>query len=716
TVTLDDAWAMGIDHVAIAAGAGRPTIIPLKNNLLRGIRKASDFLMALQLSGAFKENALANLQVRLPAVVIGGGLTGIDTATELAAYYPLQVEKVLKRHEALIGDSSGDVKPCSVEEREGKLLSLLDAEERGMYLEFLEHGRAVRAERQRAAAAHEAPDFARLVNAWGGVTLAYRKGLVDSPAYRLNHEEVMKALEEGIAFAEGLSPKEAVPDEYGAVKALKFQKLVNEGGKWVDKGEMVELPARTVCVAAGTSPNVTLEREVPGTFEMEPDHGSFRPFRAEKQDGKLTLVPADITEDLSGRHGFFTSYQKAGHLVSFFGDNHPTYAGSVVKAMASAKDGYPHIAQLFEGKLAEVDAQLLATSLPQGKLAFDSAQGQREERWKKLVTRLDDELLAVVHQVNRLTPTIVEVVVRAKAAARQFLPGQFYRLQNFESTCAKVEDTLLLMEGLALTGAWVDREQGLLGMIVLEMGGSSNLIAALKPGESVVVMGPTGAPSTIPKGEDVILCGGGLGNAVLFSISKALRDNGCRVIYFAGYRRAEDIYKRDEIEEATDVVVWSVDKGTTPPEPRRAQDKSFSGNIVESMLAYAKGELGDVPVPFTNARRIIAIGSDRMMAAVTAARHGPLKGLLPDDHVGIASINSPMQCMMKEICAQCLQKHRDPKTGKEKIVFTCFDQDQEMDSLDWENLRSRLKGNSLQEKLSAVWLERALRRGKVERI
>ena len=74
TLTIEDAWELGFDHVAIATGAGKPTIIDLKNNLIRGIRKASDFLMALQLTGAFKDASLANLQVRLPAVVIGGGL------------------------------------------------------------------------------------------------------------------------------------------------------------------------------------------------------------------------------------------------------------------------------------------------------------------------------------------------------------------------------------------------------------------------------------------------------------------------------------------------------------------------------------------------------------------------------------------------------------------------------------------------------------------
>ena len=717
TLTLDDAWALGFDHVALASGAGKPTVIPLKNNLLRGIRKASDFLMALQLTGAFKRNALANLQMRLPAVVIGGGLTAIDTATELAAYYPVQVEKLLARHEALcarLGDGAKGGSAGRDARGEERILSLLDEEERGIYLEQLEHGRAVRAERTRAQAGGELPDLAKLVSLWGGVTVAYRKGLDDSPAYRLNHEEVVKALEEGIVFAEGLSPLEATPDAFGAVRAVRFARQVREGGKWKSANEAVELPARTVCVAAGTSPNVTLGKENPGLFELDPEHHSFRGFRFE--DGKL--VPAGVTEDLSGAPGFFTSYRKdpdggqtdsgpgaaaAPLLVSYFGDNHPTYAGSVVKAMASAKDGYPHIAALFGDRLRELD-ELSA----RGGAQAGRTLGHLEDQFRSFAARLDEELLATVHQVNRLTPTIVEVVVRAAAAARRFQPGQFYRLQNFETLAPEVEGTRLLMEGLALTGAWVDREKGLLGLIVLEMGASSRLCAALRPGEPVVVMGPTGAPSTIPRGEDVVLCGGGLGNAVLFSISKALRANGCRVIYFAGYRRAEDIFKRDQIEEATDVVVWAVDKGSQPPAPRRPQDRAFSGNMVEAMVAYGTGALGAPSVPLRGVSRIIAIGSVRMMAAVAAARRGPLAGLLRPDHVGIASINSPMQCMLKEICAQCLQKHRDPKTGEETVVFTCFDQDQDMDCIDWENLRARLRQTSLQEKLSALWLEQLL--------
>jgi len=247
------------------------------------------------------------------------------------------------------------------------------------------------------------------------------------------------------------------------------------------------------------------------------------------------------------------------------------------------------------------------------------------------------------------------------------------------------------------------------------MGGSSDLCVLLKKGEPVVLMGPTGTPSETPAKETALLVGGGLGNAVLFSIGQKLRAEGSRVIYFAGYKKVIDRYKVDEIERAADVVVWCCDEapGFVPTRP---QDAMFVGNIVAAMAAYGSGQLGKVIIPLNTVDRLLAIGSDGMMRAVQQARHGVLADFLKPEHEAIGSINSPMQCMMKEICAQCLQKHRDPKTGKESFVFTCFDQDQEMDRLDWENLRARLRGNSLQEKLGALWLSRLMEKAKLPRV
>lgn len=201
--------------------------------------------------------------------------------------------------------------------------------------------------------------------------------------------------------------------------------------------------------------------------------------------------------------------------------------------------------------------------------------------------------------------------------------------------------------------------------------------------------------------------GGGLGNAVLFSIGRALRAAGSRVLYFAGYRNPGDLYKVEEIEAAADVVIWTVDPGAgvQPVAARRPQDRSFVGNIVEAMTAYASGELGQTPVAMEEVDRIIAIGSDRMMAAVKAARHGALRPYLKDGHLALGSINSPMQCMMKAVCAQCLCRQEDPETGEERFVFSCCEQDQPLDAVDFQHLNGRLRQNSVQEKLTNRWLD-----------
>ncbi|HLL17126.1 MAG TPA: hypothetical protein VK388_18850, partial [Pyrinomonadaceae bacterium] len=511
----------------------------------------------------------------------------------------------------------------------------------------------------------------------------------------------------GISYIENMSPVEALADEHGAVAGLVFERMRQdtETRKWKASGELTRLAARTVCVAAGTSPNTIYEREQPGTFKLDEWGEFFAPHKIERDGdgaggGRFRLVPA-----AKGERGFFTSYENAGRFVSYYGDNHPVYAGNVVKAMASAKFGYEEVCALFADEIAAVEREV------EGAGVGDDARVRkpvRAERFERLVETLDDELIARVVRIERLTPTIVDVVVRAPMQARKFQPGQFYRLQNYETDAAVVGSTKLTMEGLALTGAWVDKQQGLLSLIVLEMGASSRQCALLRPGQQVVVMGPTGTPTEIPAGEQVLLAGGGLGNAVLFSIARALRENDCRVIYFAGYKKGEDLFKREEIEAATDQIIWATDTGAEI-EPRRSQDRHFRGNIVQAIKAYAEGELGEAVFDLREIKRLIAIGSDRMMAAVKAARSGVLAAHFNPAHVGIGSINSPMQCMMKEVCAQCLQRHVDPQTGAESFVFSCFNQDQLLDQVDFKNLNDRLRANTVQEKLANLWLDKLLK-------
>jgi NAD(P)H-flavin reductase len=223
-----------------------------------------------------------------------------------------------------------------------------------------------------------------------------------------------------------------------------------------------------------------------------------------------------------------------------------------------------------------------------------------------------------------------------------------------------------------------------------------------------VLMGPTGTPTETPGGETVLLIGGGLGNAVLFSIGQTLRANRSRVLYFAGYKRVADRYKEEEIELAADAVVWCCDEAPGFA-PTRPQDSAFVGNIVAAIAAYGAGALGPQPIALGNIDRLVVIGSDVMMAAVARARHDVLAPYLKPGHRAIASINSPMQCMMKEICAQCLQVQKDPVTGAETVVFSCFNQDQPLDQVDFRVLHERLGQNAVQEKLNKQWVDRCLK-------
>lgn len=667
TLSMDDAWAMGFDHIALCMGAGRPTVLDIPNGLARGVRQASDFLMALQLTGAAKAESIANLQLRLPIVVVGGGLTAIDTATESLAYYVRQVEKFALRYRILVHERGV-----------ATVRAGWSAEDTAIAEEFLAHEAAISAERKAALAESRPPHFAPLLESWGGATIAYRRRLIDAPSYTLNHEEVAKALEEGVKFAENLTPIAVVLDPYGHAAGLRVRH---------NDAEHV-LPAGAILVAAGTQPNTVLAREdgrilLDGKYfqAIDPSGEKVSPERA-------TAKPA-ATEVLMHRAA-------NGRMLSFFGDLHPSFFGNVVKAMGSAKRGYPIVSALMNA---------------------------RSESPQNALTQLRAALEVHVHAVHRLTPTIVEVVLHAPAAAQSFKPGQFFRLQNFESFAPALEEsiadpamsdskklrTVLAMEGLAMTGASADPERGLVSVIALEMGGSSDLCAHLRVGERVVLMGPTGTPTHIAQNSTVVLVGGGLGNAVLFSIGAALRAAGTRVLYFAGYKKLADRYHVEAIERAADVIIWCSDEAPGFV-PGRAQDRSFVGNIVDAMLAYATGTLGEAALRLEACDELIAIGSDRMMRAVAQARHGVLQPHLAPGHQAVGSINSPMQCMMKEVCAQCLQLHVDPVSGERRVVFSCFNQDQKLDWVDFGVLADRLGQNRLSERLTAQWIDRALRR------
>ncbi|QKX01510.1 glutamate synthase subunit beta [Wolbachia endosymbiont of Cruorifilaria tuberocauda] len=482
TVTVDDAFNLGFDHIALALGSGKPRMIDVKNMLVRGVRMASDFLMSLQLTGALRFDSIANLQVRMPIVVIGAGLTAIDTATEALAYYPVQIEKFLLRYEVLVS-------------KYGKNYIEKDwtEEEHGIADEFISHARLIREEYDLAKKENREARVLELMQSLGGVKVVYRRCLKDSPSYRLNSKEVQNALLEGIYFVENLELIEVITDKYNHAESIKL--------KDIKSGETKYIKARSILIAVGTEPNTVIATEDEKTFRLS--NGYFSHLDSSGREVGQIFSPKMQDKDR------ILVYKQGSKTISFFGDLHPSYRGSVVKAIASVKNGYPIISrllsevsstsahalelhhQLYECfNIGEISSKKSSTQAVDTEIQKES----QERNDKKFFSRIKKQFTARVVKVQYLTDNVIEIVVRAPLAAKNFQPGQFFRLQNFQKNSRK---TSLAMEGIAVTGTEVDRKRGIISTIVIEIGGSTSLCKHLQKGEQIVLMGPTGCPTKI---------------------------------------------------------------------------------------------------------------------------------------------------------------------------------------------------------------------------
>ncbi len=597
----------GFDHVALCIGAGRPNIINLKNNFAKGVKMASDFLMSLQLTGAFREELFTNLQVRMPAVVIGGGLTAVDTACEVAAYYKIQIKKFAEKF-TKIG-------------RE-KIWNLLNEEEKIIAEEFL----------------HDAQNPQKIAP----VKILYRKKMQDSPAYRLNHQELNKAFLENVEFLENITPLEVEIDQFNHIKSLKC----------ADEKSFV---CKSLFIAAGTTPNISPVLEDGLDLPLE---GKY--FKALKQGSVITKID-----------------EKSKKAVSFFGDLHPDFEGNVVKAMASAKKGYKEVTEVLQ-------------------FHNDKNLTMPYEKKEDFANKINSDFLVKIEKIERLSEHVVEVFVKAPILAKQTEVGQIFRLQNYHALATKSGNQVLAMEGVPVTALSVDKTSGVISGIIVETGGSTSLIKNFKDGEPCVFMGPSGKPTEIPKNETVVLVGGGRGNQPLTALAEAYKANGCRVIFFAGYRRNSFIVRQKRMENSCKTLVCAIEEEVPNLKFEQAQNQSFQGSVLDALKDYFTKNPQKID-------RIFTIGNDKMMHEVAKLRHKNSVPSISQAPVAIASLNAPMQCMLKGVCSQCLQK-RDNENGEVEYFYSCSDQDQNMDKFDFSHLHNRCEQNSLMEKVTKLWI------------
>jgi hypothetical protein len=260
-------------------------------------------------------------------------------------------------------------------------------------------------------------------------------------------------------------------------------------------------------------------------------------------------------------------------------------------------------------------------------------------------------------------------------------------------------------ETVALTGARADRDRGTVSFIVHESGASARLIKMLSPGEPITLMGPTGVRARILERATVLVVTEGFGHAHLLATGPELRAAGSRVLHVALFETAADVYLRDEIEAAADVTLWVTASGDPIANPR-ADDRAVTATVVEALRKYAAGEMGTPVLALEDVQHVTIQASTCTIRALKQARDGELGPFLRHKPSITASINAPIQCGLKGVCAQCLHWQLDPATGKRtKAVFGCSWQDQPIDIVDLDNVDARLGQNRLQEHLANVWME-----------
>jgi hypothetical protein len=366
----------------------------------------------------------------------------------------------------------------------------------------------------------------------GEATLVYRRSIQESPAYIKNHEELASALEEGVTYLENKVALRIEADAEGYVERLCFE-------------DGTSIPAKTILLATGTKPNTMIAEENPAFFQTE---GDF-------------LKPFDSTPFWAGRID-------SHHFISFLGDLNPQYSGSVVHALASAKNAAPLITEALSH---HAPASLLST----------------EDFFAHLTDQLESRVLKKEGDM---------FVVCSPLAADNLKPGQFFRLEHKGKT--------LPLMGIA----------GENGTIIF------NRSLPVNEGDVLSLMGPTGSPMVIPEKKTVLLLGDE--NALSF-MGSAMEDKGCNVFYNAPL-----------------------------------------SNVFDEILI-----LGSV----TAMEEVLSKRSELKESV-------RISGILP----------SPMQCMMKGICAKCIQRHVDPATGHEHFVFSCQKQIHVLDEVDFSMLKNRM--------------------------
>ena len=154
---------------------------------------------------------------------------------------------------------------------------------------------------------------------------------------------------------------------------------------------------------------------------------------------------------------------------------------------------------------------------------------------------------------RQLSEDVFTAEIKAPLVAKERKPGQFVIISiNNEYS-----------ERIPLTIAGVDPEKGTICLIWQRVGKTTAELADLQQGDEIAnVTGPLGKPTHIENFGTVVCVGGGIGNAPLLPIVKALKEAGNTIISILGARNKELLILENDFAKISDELILTTDDGS----------------------------------------------------------------------------------------------------------------------------------------------------------
>jgi ferredoxin--NADP+ reductase len=151
-----------------------------------------------------------------------------------------------------------------------------------------------------------------------------------------------------------------------------------------------------------------------------------------------------------------------------------------------------------------------------------------------------------------IAPGIKRFLIEAPRIARKHEAGQFVILRLDEHG-----------ERIPLTIESSDSARGTISIVVQAVGKTTHQLNALQEGDVIKdVVGPLGKASVVKKFGTVVIVGGGVGTALAYPTTVALKRAGNRVLTILGGRNRDLVILEEEMKAASDALYVTTDDGS----------------------------------------------------------------------------------------------------------------------------------------------------------